>query len=602
MFRTQINQDSGFVLRGLSVNFIDPAGGSGLADRVRLDASGFGGNPAGRLRFDMGRDQTYRLRLFYQEFKTFSALPAFANPLLDDGIVPGQHTWDRTRNVLDLQLELPLWAKFTPIVGFRWNRYEGPGQTTYSVGNDEFRLASDLEQTESEFYVGFNFQTKAMHGTLIQGWRNFDGTDRQQLAAGEGVGNNPGDTLGQPVELDDFERNNSTSAETPVTTFHMTARASDQVRLVASYVYADAEGDATLTESLSGSLVSFQLARFFQGLDQTIDSRTESPFSRGELRAEFDITRNIGLRGWFETRKRELSGWSMVSSLFSETLTFTGLDPRDIQVMAEAENGYERNDEIGGLRLDFRNLGAFTVWAEYAVNNQKVGVDRDIAQIVLPGGQEGRFDRRVQFYEVGGMVNLGNGKILLDYSGQDADDVIMRTDFNDRSRIRGRIDWSFGQFLRVLGTAETIDSNNNDSNVGYEAETTRYAIDLDLTPTDNFMLGLSWDTYQTDTEMPIVIPQSLAPGLSVFSEDGVVLTGDLRWLISIFTLEAAYSTFENTGSFPLTMDRAFGRVAVDISKQFAVAAEYEMWDYKEDNFAIADYDANRYGVYLRWHR
>ena len=50
------------------------------------------------------------------------------------------------------------------------------------------------------------------------------------------------------------------------------------------------------------------------------------------------------------------------------------------------------------------------------------------------------------------------------------------------------------------------------------------------------------------------------------------------------------------------MDRAFGRVAVDISKQFAVAAEYEMWDYQEDNFAIADYDANRYGVYLRWHR
>ena len=391
MFRTQINQDSGFVLRGLSVNFIDPAGNSGFADRVRVDASGFGGNPAGRLRFDMSRNQTYRLRLFYQEFKSFSALPAFANPLLDDGIIPGQHTWDRTRNVLDLQLELPLWAKFTPIVGFRWNRYEGPGQTTYSVGNDEFRLASDLEQTESEFYVGFNFQTKALHGTLIQGWRNFDGTDRQQLATGEGVGNNPGDTLGQPVELDNFDRNNSTSADTPVTTFHMTARASDQVRLVASYVYADTEGDASLTESLSGNLVSFQLARFFQGLDQTIDSRTESPFSRGELRAEFDITRNIGLRGWFETRKRELSGWSMVSSLFSETLTFTGLDPRDIQLIAEAEKGYERNDEIGGLRLDFRNLGAFTVWAEYAVNYLTVGVDEDIAQIVLPGGQEGRF-------------------------------------------------------------------------------------------------------------------------------------------------------------------------------------------------------------------
>ena len=168
MFRTQINQDSGFVLRNLSINFIDPTGESSFADRLRIDASGFGGNPAGRLRLDMGNGNVYRLRLYYQEFKTYSALPAYANPLLDEGIYPGQHTWDRTRNVLDIQLEFPIWKSITPLVGYRWNRYEGPGQTTYSVGQDEFRLASDLEQTETEFYVGLNFATDVLFGTFTQ--------------------------------------------------------------------------------------------------------------------------------------------------------------------------------------------------------------------------------------------------------------------------------------------------------------------------------------------------------------------------------------------------------------------------------------------------
>jgi len=602
MFKTQINQDSGFVLRNLSINFIDPSGDSGFADRLRVDASGFGGNPAGRLRFDMGRDGTYRLRLFYQEFQTFSALPAYANPQLDDGLMPGQHTWDRTRNVLDIQLELPLWKTITPIVGYRWNRYEGPGQTTYSVGNDEFRIASDLEQTESEFYLGLNFATRAVHGSLIQGWRDFDGTERQDLAPGESVGNDTGTTLGQPVELDSFDRTTRTSAKTPVTTFHIAARASDHVRLAGSFVRADAEGDTSLDEMLSGSLVSFQLSRFFQGLDQSIASRTENPYYRGEARFEFDISQKAGLKVGYEIRDRELQGWAMVSSLFMDTLNFGGFDPRDIETLVEAESGYERHDSIGNLRFDFHDIGPFSLWAEYAINSQSLSVSQDVAQIVLPYGQEGDFDRRIENFEVGGMVRLGGLKVLLDVGGQDADEIIMRTDFNDRTRVRGRVDWSFGRLFRVLATAESIDTDNNSSEVGFEAETRRYALDLDFTPTDNLNLGLAWDSYQTDTEIPYRVPHNFSIAQSIYAEDGELLTGDLWWKISIFSVSAAYSTFENAGSFPFKMDRAMARLAVDITDHIAIAGEYENWDYSEDLFPIADYDADRYGIYLRWRR
>lgn len=600
MFRTQVNQDSGFVLGNLMVDFIDPTGESGFVDRLRIDASGFGGNPAGRLRLDMGRGQTYRLRLFYQEFKTYSALPAFANPLLDDGVIPGQHVWDRTRNVLDIQLEFPIWKSITPLVGYRWNRYDGPGQSTYSIGNDEFRIASDLEQTESEFYVGLNFATDAVFGTFTQGWRDFDGTTRQTLANGEGVGNNPGSTLGQEVELANFDRDTRTSAKTPVTTFHITARASDQVRLVGSYVRSNLEADTSLDETLSGSLVSFQLARFFQGLDQTIESRTENPFSRAGVRLELDISQNAGLKFGYERRHRELEGWAMIASLFSDTVNFNGFDPRDVQTLVEAETGYEREDQLASLRFDLRNLGLFSVWAEYAVNDQNLDVSQDVAEIVLPGGQGGDFERRVQDYAVGGMLDLGNAKILIDFAGQDAEEIIMRTDFNNRTRLRGRVDWSISSMFRVLATAESIDADNQSSNVGYDVETRRYALDLDFTPSENLMLGLAWDTYQTDTSMPYRIPQTLATGASIYAEDGELLTGNLRWLISIFTVDAAYSTYENTGSFPVTMDRAFARIAVDLTKKIGAAIEYENWDYSEDLIPIANYDADRIGVFLRW--
>ncbi len=448
MFRTQINQQNGFVLRNFSINYVDPTGDAGFVDRLRVDASGFGGNPAGRFRLQMGLGDIYRINLFYQQFETFSALPAYANPLLDDGVYPGQHTWERNRDILDFQLEILPGRTITPIVGYRWNSYDGPGGSTYSVGADDFQVNSQLEETEQEFYLGVNFATKSIQGTLLQGWRNFDGTYTDTLAPGAGAGNNPGTVIGQEVELDSFNRTTTTDADTPVTTFHMTGRVTETSRFVASYARADYEGDTNMNETLSGSLVSFQLSRFFQGLDQSVQSRTENPYWRGEARFEWDISQKVGMRVGYEMRDRQLQGWALISSLYMDTMTFNGFDPKDIETLVDAQTGYEREEGIANIRFDFRNLGAFSLWAEYAITDQDVDLSADVAEIILPGGQEGEYDRQISSFDLGAMVTVGNFKFLVDAVGQNADEVIVRTDFNDRLRLRGRIDWSISRMFR----------------------------------------------------------------------------------------------------------------------------------------------------------
>ncbi len=80
------------------------------------------------------------------------------------------------------------------------------------------------------------------------------------------------------------------------------------------------------------------------------------------------------------------------------------------------------------------------------------------------------------------------------------------------------------------------------------------------------------------------------------------MEGGLQWQISLFNLDLGYSTFENTGTFEFDMDRAFARVGVDFSDHWAAAVEYESNEYSEKVLTLAEYDATRYGVYLRWHR
>ena len=599
MYRTQVNQDDGFVLGDFSLHFVDHTGGASFVDDLRIDASGFGGNPTGRFRLQMGLGTSYRFRLFYNRFETYSALPAFANPFTNDGIIPGQHTWQRDREVLDFELELLPGRTLTPLVGYRWNRYEGPRRTTYHVGADEFQLTSDLEETESEFYAGLAFTAGRFNGALIQGWREFESRDTLGLVAGAGGGNNSSPVLGADVSMDSFERTVRTDAETPVTTFHIRGPFTEWARLTASYARADYESDSFASEMLSGSLVSFELRRLFGGLEQSIESRTENPSWRGELRLEFDLGSKTDLRIGYERRHRELEGWAMVSNLYLDTLNFSGFDPRDVEQLIDLDNGYEREEEIINARINLRDLGPFVLWAEGNWNDQDVTLSPDAALLIGPG-QGGSFERDITSLGAGAAVLIAKTRVSLDVTTEDADNIVVRTDYSNRLRMRARVDSQLTGWIRLLGTAELINTDNISSGVGYDAETEHLALDLDVTPTDTLSFRLAWDTYSTDSKIAIRQPEDLGVGQSLHQEDGELLEASLQWRPKRFDLGLGYSAFENDGSFPFELDRVFARVGFDFTKAFGAAVEYEAREYSEQSFSIADYDADRVAVFVRW--
>ena len=101
MYRTQINEGNGFVIRALTLSGTETP----FTDHFRIDASDLGVGPAGSLRVDFGKSSLYQFTLTYRQTNAFSALPEFANPLLAQGIIPGQHTYDRDRKMIDADIE-----------------------------------------------------------------------------------------------------------------------------------------------------------------------------------------------------------------------------------------------------------------------------------------------------------------------------------------------------------------------------------------------------------------------------------------------------------------------------------------------------------------
>ena len=82
MYRTQINERSGLLLRSFTLSTADFEGKTSLFDRFRVDASELGAGPAGSLRIAAEKAELYRFNLGYRHTNNFSALPGFANPRL----------------------------------------------------------------------------------------------------------------------------------------------------------------------------------------------------------------------------------------------------------------------------------------------------------------------------------------------------------------------------------------------------------------------------------------------------------------------------------------------------------------------------------------
>ena len=270
-----------------------------------MDASDLGAGPAGSFRLSAGQLNLFKLDFTWRTVDYFSALPAFANPFIDEGIVPGQQTYNRTRQIYDVNVQILPGKKLTPILGYTQNIYRGPGTTTYHLGSDEFLLNQNINSKDEEFRVGLGFDFGMVQGAIVQGWRKYRSADTVSLAPGAGGGNVSVPVLGQDEHADGIVRTTSNSTDTPVTSIWVTAKPISRLRLVGSYVRSDADGDTGSAETDAGTFVSFEISRFFQGLTDTISSHAETDYWRGSARAEFSILSNVTLSAGWTERSRD---------------------------------------------------------------------------------------------------------------------------------------------------------------------------------------------------------------------------------------------------------------------------------------------------------
>src|SRR5262245_50726520 len=197
LYRTLVNLGEGPRLLGANLTMNSPLGAGKYVDRIQLNASAWGGDPYNTLRLFAEKSGVYQFSFDYRKVDYYNFIPTFANPLLSQGILLGQHSFDSTRRTMHFDLTLRPGATISPFIASSRNSGFGPGVTTFTADGNEFAVTNQLRDTSDYYRGGVHFNLPRMNLTLEQGFLAFKDDQRIFQTSGTNRGNRTTPVLGQ---------------------------------------------------------------------------------------------------------------------------------------------------------------------------------------------------------------------------------------------------------------------------------------------------------------------------------------------------------------------------------------------------------------------
>lgn len=596
-YRSQVDEDDGLVLDQLRLRLDEGE----LYDSLFLSASGFGGAPSGRLFLSAQKGGRYRLSLAYQRARLVSTLLDFANPLEGKGVFPGQHQRDGVLDAFTLDVELFPNKAISPLLAYRYARERSRGTTTIHLGQDEFLLAGGHFARNHDFQAGVRIHLGFLDATLVQGWRSQDGSTGFSLFPGAGAGNNSRPVLERDVRLSSYSRTTSLETDAPYTTATVRVQPWRFLRLSGRYLWQDPEARDRVSEQAAGSLVSFKLQRFFQGLSEAGLGKVSAPDWRGEGRVELDLPAGFLLTADYSQRHRELSGWALVQDVYLAAVGFSGGEQGDVTKLLSARTALERDEKESLGTLTSPSFGPIKLWASFGTVDQEVSVSPDASEIVVPGNQAGRFQRQVDRLAAGLAFKTGPLAIHVDYRQDDADRVILRTDVTELERLRARASLQLS-WLEVAFAGERVDANNQVPSNNYHLESEDWTAELRLGPFRGLELRGAYGRFQTDSAILVRRPETFEVEPSLYAEDGTLREGEVTFRRGGLAAELGYSQVDASGSRGYDFSRGFARLDVPLAQGLGLGFEAAEYQYEQPALSLANYTAKRYLFLLRYQK
>jgi len=590
LYRSLVNLGEGPKLFGANLSMNSPRGDNKYIDRLQFNASAWGGDPYNTARLYAEKVGIYQFSFDYRNVDYFNFIPSFANPLLGQGVLIGQHSFDSTRRTMDFNLTLRPGARVSPFLAYSRNSGFGPGITTYTADGNEFAINNRLHDTSDYYRGGVIFNLPKVNLTLEQGFLTFKDDQRIFQTEGTSKGNRSSTVLGQTIVLNELDENYHVRGSTPISRAQVTATPWERLTVTGRFVYSQPDLNFDYDRRAAGNFLSFDVLRIFTGEASSAIADGNRPHTLGNLSIEFRPHSRVSIVESLVTDHFHIASSSSLARSLTGTTPLVGPpDPNGtFDTSDSAANRFAVNlnqNQIEGIvtltpRLSLRG-GYRYVWSDTQLQSLTSGEAAQAISVNRSVGLAGfvfRLPRKAD--------------LSLDFEDGQGNRVYTRTDILNYRKVRLRGRYHPWEFLSVSGSFYLLDHENPRSDLNYYFQNRGYSVSLSLTPAGGKRVAANLDYSRGDLTSDIIyiIPQLLTPSNSLYTEDSHFggLNLDVR-VIREVRLNLGYGILSSSGSRATNYHQPRAGIVIPINRRLAWTTEWRYYDYNEKSYSFENF-------------
>ncbi len=577
-YRSIINLGSGPKFLGADFTLADPK--HKWFDTIQVRADSWGDEPSSSVHVEAKKSGLYVFNADYRDFAYFDFLPSYADPLLSQGIVLDEQSFDTRRKIAALSLDIRPGHWWTPYFGWDHDSSSGSGATVFVTDGNNYPVPNTLSDSTELYRAGVRFEKPRFHLTLEEGGTTFKSDQNlyQNPQGSVNSGNFSTPILGQTLDLTNLLAAYGIGGSSAYTKALLTASPTTWLDIYGQFLYSQPDSRVNYQQTSAGNLYLQSQVLFYSSEQEVITAASQQPHTSGSFGAEIRPLKRMRIvESWLTDRLHDAG-----SSASTQTLMVSGASTPLSSLLATmlASNYSQEAIDVfydATSKLTLRG-GYRYVWGEssYAF----------LPPEGLASSAQGQLRQNIG---LGAATFRPSQKISVtgEFEGGSSSGVYFRTSLYNYERVRAQVHYQPLQSLSISGAFTLLDNQNPLAGTNYYYSSYQESLSFYWSPHGKiFDIQGSYTRSTLRSNIEYLDPGTLTPQVSNYRDDAHTATAlfDLTWPHSkrfAPKLAAGGSFFISSGSQPTSYYQPTAKLWVPLGKHTTWFSEWQYYGYGE---------------------
>jgi hypothetical protein len=576
-YRSVVDLGSGMKLLGTEFTILNPT--HQTFDRIDVRATDWGDDPYSTLHIGVQKAHLYNFSGDYRSMAYYSNLPAFADPLLANGIVLNEQALDTRKRISTWRLDMLPNHTLSPFLEYDQSSESGNGIATFVANANEYPVYNNVTNHEQDYRGGVRIELRRFHGKIEQGGTTFK--DDQGLSSSGYVnqGNFYNPVLGQDVFLTSLAEGYRIRGHSTYTDASFAANAFSWMDVYGTFLYSQPVSDVTFHGTSTGNNVLFSQLLFYTGEQSIISSVAKMPHTSANVGAEIRPTGRLRLIPSWITDRMHTDGSSTNNQILTTTAGVVPIPALLNSTLVDNSNQAEMDvyfDITHGMTL---RGGYRYVWG-------------DASDVTLPlggltGFEVGKIRRNVALAGFAWHPKQ-SAWVNIDFENGSSGSTYFRTSLYNyqRARIRGR--HQITQSLGVSASFSLLNNQNPSPGIHYDFLAHQESASIQYVPKGGSLWSFE-GAYTRSTlrsDIGYLDPAFLTPQRSFYRDNSHTVSALIDLNIpgtGTYKTKLTFggSALLSSGSNPTTFYQPAAKLSVVLGKHLSFLSEWRYYGFGE---------------------